>query len=101
MIFRRPRRCAAGLARALIFKALPSAAVLIAIRSFGLQALGASAAEKLPVLEPIRPAPIQGRCLGRAGITGLGSLSHSYNTIGLWGLAAQISTIHARRNGNV
>ena len=101
MIFRRPRFSAAGLARALVFKALPSAAVLIAIRSFGLQALGAAAAKKLPVLEPIRPAPIQGRCLGRAGITGLASLSHSYSTIGLRGLAVQILAIHARRNGNV
>ena len=100
-MFRRPRLCDAGLTRALVFKALPSAAVLIAIWSFGLQALGASAAEKLPVLEPIRPATIQSRCLGRAGITGLGSLSHSYSTIGLGRLVVQISAIRARRNSNV
>ena len=86
---------------ALGFKALPSAAVLIAIWSFGFQALGAVAAEKLPVLKPIRPAAIQGRCLGRARITGLGSLSHSYSTIGLGQLAVQISAIRARRDGNV
>ena len=101
MIFRRPRFSAAGLARALVFKALPSAAVLITIRSFSLQALSTAAAKKLPVLEPIRPAPIQGRCLGRARITGLVSLSHSYSTIGLKRLAIQISAIRARRNGKV
>ena len=101
MIFRRPLFCAGGLAKVLVFKTLPGAAVLIANRSFGLQALGAAPAEKLPVLEPIRPAPIQSRCFGRAGITGFGSLSHSYSTIGLGGLAVQVSAISERRNGNV
>ena len=83
MIFRRPCCCAAGLAKALIFKTLPGATVLVAVGALRLQALGAAPAEKLPVLEPIRSAPIQGRCLGRTGITGFGSLSHSYRTIGL------------------
>ena len=101
MIFRRPRFCAAGLVKALIFKALPGATVLVAVGALRLQALGAAPTVKLPVLEPIGPAPIQGRCFGRAGITDLGSLSHSYNTIGLWRLAVQISAISERRNGNV
>ena len=101
MIFRWQRFYAAGLAKALIFKTLPGATVLVTVGALRLQALGAAPTVKLPVLEPIRPAPIQGRCLGRAGITGLGSLSHSYNSIGLWGLVVQISAIHARRNGNV
>ena len=96
MIFRGPLLCAVGSA-----KALPGATVLVAVGALRLQALGAAPTVKLPVLKPIRPAPIQGRCLGRAGITGLGSLSHSYNTIELGRLAVQISAIRARRNGNV
>ena len=82
MIFRRPLFCAVGLAKVLVFKALPGATVLVAVGALRLEALGAAPAEKLPVLEPIRPAPIQSRCFGRAGITGFGSLSHSYSTIG-------------------
>ena len=101
MIFRRPRFCAAGLAKALIFKTLPGATVLVAVGALRLQPLGAAPTVKLPVLEPIGPAPIQGRRLGRAGVTGFGSFSHSYSTIGLGGLAVQISAISERRNGNV
>ena len=101
MIFRRPRCCAAGLAKALIFKTLPGATVLVAVGALRLQALGSAPTVKLPVLEPIGPAPIQGRRLGRAGVTGFGSFSHSYSTIGLGGLAVQISAISERRNGNV
>ena len=81
MIFSRPLLCAVGLPKALAFKTLPGATVLVAVGALRLQALGAAPTVKLPVLKPIRPAPIQGRCLGRAGITGFGSLLHSYSTI--------------------
>ena len=101
MILRRSLYCAVGLANALVFKSLPSATVLVAVGALRLQALGAAPTVKLPVLEPIGPAPIQGRRLGRAGVTGFGSFSHSYSTIGLGGLAVQISAISERRNGNV
>jgi len=83
MTFRRPLFRAVGLAKALVFKALPRATVLIAVGALRFQALGAAPTVKLPVLEPIGPAPIQGRRLGRAGVTGFGSFSHSYSTIGL------------------
>ena len=83
MIFRRPLFCAAEMTRALVFKTLPSTTVLVAVGALRLQALGAAPTVKLPVLEPIGPAPIQGRRLGRAGVTGFGSFSHSYSTIGL------------------
>ena len=59
------------------FKALPGAAVLVTVGALGLQALGAATAEKLPVLESIGPASIQGRRYRRAGITGFGAFSHS------------------------
>ena len=83
MTFRRPIFSAVGLAKALVFKTLPSTTVLVAVRALRLQALGAAPTVKLPVLKPIGPAPIQGRRLGRAGVTGFGSFSHSYSTIGL------------------
>ena len=58
------------------FEALPGAAVLVAVGAISLQTLGAAPAEELPVLEPIRPAPVQGRRFSRAGITGFGAFSH-------------------------
>ena len=86
MILRRSLCCAVGLANALVFKTLPGATVLVAVGALRLQTLGAAPTVKLPVLKPIRPAPIQGRRLGRTGITGFGSFSHSYSTIGSMGL---------------
>ena len=83
MTFRRPLYCAVGLAKALVFKTLPGAPVLVAVGALRLQALGAAPTVKLPVLEPIGSASIQGRRLGRAGVTGFDSFSHSYSTIGL------------------
>ena len=77
MIFRQPLSGAAALAQALVFKTLPGAPVLVAVGALRLQALGAAPTVKLPVLEPIGPASIQGRRLGRAGVTGFGSFSHS------------------------
>ena len=77
MTFRRPLCCAVGLAKALVFKTLPGATVLIAVGALRLQALGAAPAVKLPVLKPIGPASTQSRRLGRAGITGFGAFSHS------------------------
>ena len=77
MTFRRPLFRAVGLAKALVFKTLPGAAVLVAVGALRLQALGATPAVKLPVLKPIGPASIQSRRLGRAGITGFGAFSHS------------------------
>jgi len=77
MTFRRPLCCAVGLANALVFKTLPGATVLVAVGALRLQALGAAPTVKLPVLEPIGPASIQRRRLGRAGVTGFGAFSHS------------------------
>ena len=77
MIFKRPLCCAVGLAKALVFKTLPGATGLVAVGALRRQALGAAPAVKLPVLEPIGPASIQSRRLGRAGITGFGAFSHS------------------------
>ena len=85
MIFRRPRCSAAGLAKALIFKTLPGATVLVAVGALRLQALGAPPTVKLPVLETVGPASIQRRRLGRTGVTGFGSFSHSYSNIGSGG----------------
>ena len=59
------------------FEALPGAAVLVAVGAISLQTLGTAPAEELPVLEPIGPAPVQGRRFSRAGITGFGAFSHS------------------------
>jgi hypothetical protein len=77
MILRRSLYCAVGLANALVFKSLPSATVLVAVGALRLQALGAAPTVKLPVLKPIGPASIQGRRLGRAGVTDFGAFSHS------------------------
>jgi len=79
MIFSQALSGALGLklASALVFKTLPGAAVLIAVGALSLQTLGASPAEELPVLQPVGAAPIQGRRLSRAGVTGFRSLSHS------------------------
>ena len=59
------------------FEALPGAAVLVAVGAISLQTLGAAPAKELPVLEPIGPAPVEGRRFSRAGITGFGAFSHS------------------------
>ena len=83
MIFRQPLSGAAALAQALVFKTLPGAPVLVAVGALRLQALGAAPTVKLPVLKSIGSASIQGRRLGRAGVTGFDSFSHSYSTIGL------------------
>ena len=58
------------------FEALPGAAVLVAVGAISLQTLGTAPAEELPVLEPVRPAPVQSRRFSRAGITGFGAFSH-------------------------
>ena len=60
-----------------VFEPLPGATILVTVRAFGFQTLGAAPAEKLPVLEPIGATPIQSRRHGRAGITGFGTFSHS------------------------
>ena len=59
------------------FKALPGTAVLVTFWALCFQALGAAPAEKLPILEPVGPTPIQSRRCGRARITGFGAFSHS------------------------
>ena len=60
-----------------VFEPLPGATILVTVRAFGFQTLGAAPAEKLPVLEPIGATPIQSRRHGRAGITGFRAFSHS------------------------